>query len=46
MLSTLKMKLRDVRSEFESLSKYVLLTSRAQSLDNLLIEGKIKEDKK
>lgn len=46
MISTLKMEQRDIRSEFESLSNYVkLLTSRTQSLDNLLSEGKTKRVK-
>lgn len=44
MVSTLKMELRDVHSEFESLSK--LLTFWTQCLNNLLNEGKIKADKK
>ena len=46
MISTFKMDLRDVQSEFEySLSKSVKsLTSRTQSLDNLFSE--IKKDKK
>ncbi|TYK01606.1 uncharacterized protein E5676_scaffold451G002030 [Cucumis melo var. makuwa] len=46
MISALKMELRDVCSEFKSLSKSVkLLTFGTQSLDNLLNEGKNKGDK-
>ena len=47
MISTLKIELKDVRSEFDSLFKSVkLLTSKTQSFNNLLSEGKIKGDKK
>lgn len=47
MISALKMELRDVCSEFKSLSKSVkLLTSSTESLYNLLNERKFKKDKK
>ena len=47
IISTLKMELKDVQSQFDSLSKSVkLFTSGTQSLDNLLSEGNIKRDKK
>lgn len=47
MIFYLKMELRDVQCEFDLLSKSVkLLTSRTQSLDNLLSERKSKGEKK
>lgn len=47
IISTLKMELKDVQSQFDSLSKSVkLFTLGTQSLDNLLSEGNIKGDKK
>lgn len=47
MISALKMDLKDVQNEFDSLSKSVrLLFPETQGLDNLLSEGKIKSNKK
>lgn len=47
MISALKMELKDVQNEFDSLSKSIILISLGtQSLNYLLSKEKIKIDKK